>query len=107
MTLRQQAARGAALLAATLLSGCAGVPVGHHTFLVVGLGVVRVDRAADATGISSRSLGLTLGCRQITVGLQASYCARLPLGDVAIIERGAGADQHLSVVPLHPKEQPR
>lgn len=93
--------------AALLLSGCAGVPVGHRTFLVVGVGLVRIERAARATGVSSRMIGLTVGCGQITLGLQGSYCAHLPLGDVAIIERGAGPNQHLSSSPLHPQEKAR
>lgn len=93
--------------AALLLSGCAGVPMGGRAFVVLGVGIVRVDRADQAVGVSSRTLGLTVGCRSVTLGVQASYCAQLPLGDVAIIERGRGPDQHLLVQPLHPKEKTR
>ena|SRR3569623_767870 len=90
------------------LSGCAGLPIGHHSFIVVGVGLVRVDREAQAVGVSSRSLGLTAGCRSVTLGIQASYCAQIPLSaDLAIIERGSGSNQHLEIPKLHPKENPR
>lgn len=100
--------RALAIAAALALSGCTGLPIGHRRFLVVGVGMVRVDRVDQAVGISSRILGLTAGCRNLTVGLQASYCAEIPAaGDAAIIERGSGPDQHLSVRKLHPKENDR
>jgi hypothetical protein len=98
----------AAVLMAMGLSGCVGLPVGHRSFVVVGVGLVRIDRANQAVGVSSRSVGLTIGCRQLTLGFLASYCAHIPLsGDVAIIERSAGPNQHLSLIPLHPMEQTR
>jgi hypothetical protein len=99
--------RAAIALASTLaLAGCAGLPLGHHVFLMVGVGVVRVDKADQATGVSTRMVGLKLGCREITIGFEQSYCAQIPIvGDVAIIERGAGADQHLKLSKL-PKETP-
>ncbi len=95
----------AVLAVALALSGCAGVPIGHHTSLFVGVGVVRVDKAGLATAISSRSLGASFGCELTVVGLQASYCVHIPIdGDVAILERGDGTDQRLSVKPLKLKE---
>ena len=104
---RRRTAAAVALGAVLQLVGCAGLPIGGHTFVVVGVGLVRVDKADRAIGISSRSLGLTVGCRQITLGAQASYCARLPIeGDVAIIERGSGPDQHLSVTNLRKEKTP-
>ncbi len=87
-------------------SGCAGLPVGHHTHLFIGFGLVRVDRAGKATAISSRSLGIFAGCQSITIGVQASYCARIPIdGNLAIIERASGPDQHLILSKLQPKEK--
>ncbi len=91
----------AGLCSALALSGCAGLPIGRHEFIVLGIGLVRIDRADKAVGVSSRSIGLTLCPRSLTLGVQASYCASIPIdGDVAIIERGSGPDQHLSVIPL-------
>lgn len=79
------------LLLALGLAGCA------HDFVVIGLGVVHVDRSATSSGIRSVSLGLTLGCRQATLGVQRSYCVNLPDDNVAIIEaRGRPA---LTVIP--------
>ena len=100
--------RFAVILAlACALGGCAGLPTGHRTFIVIGVGIVRVDHADKAIGISSRSLGLMLGCRQLTLGVQGSYCTELPIeGDVAIIERGSGPNQHLSVVHLGKEPSP-
>jgi hypothetical protein len=72
--------------------------LGRGVFLVVGVGLVRIDREAKAVGISSRSLGITVACGGITAGVQASYCASIPTkGSVAIIERGSGPDQHLTI----------
>lgn len=97
----------AILALACALGGCAGLPIGRHTFIVLGVGLVRVDRADKAIGISSRSIGLMLGCRQITLGVQGSYCTELPItGDVAIIERGSGPNQHLSVAHLGKEPSP-
>ena len=102
---RRRPLRGvlAAVLATLGLSACAGLPIGHGTFLVVGVGVVRVDKVDQARGISSRSVGLTLGCGELTIGAQGSYCAQLPMGDVAILERGAGPQQHLRLQHLRLK----
>ena len=86
-------------LLALCLGGCEhpGLLLGHHVYLVVGVGAVRVDRADKAVGISSRVLGLTSNkACGITVGLQATYCTALPAdGDVAVLERGSGSNQHL------------
>ena len=60
--------RAAALCAALALGGCAGVPVGGHSYVYVGVGVVHIEKQADATGIHATTLGLTAGCGQITVG---------------------------------------
>jgi hypothetical protein len=80
-------------LAALLLGGCA------HTFLIVGVGVVHVDRKDDAIGISSRMIGLQAGCRQLTIGLEASYCVELPsTGDVAIVERTGSRTPRLRIL---------
>lgn len=96
-----------AVLAIATLGACAGAPLGSHRYLVIGVGVVRVDRADKAVGVSSRMLGLTLGCNQLTLGVLAAYCAELPIdGDVAIIERGAGPDQHLALKHLHKEKTP-
>ena len=98
--------RALAISAGLALSGCAGLPIGHHTFVVIGIGVVRVDQAGKATAISSRSIGAAIGCRFVFIGAQASYCAHIPIdGQLAIIERGAGPDQHLSLTPLHIQEK--
>ena len=100
------AVRALAIAAALALSGCAGVPIGHHTHLFIGIGLVRVDRAGPATAISSRSFGVSAGCQLVLIGAQESFCAHIPIdGDVAIIERGQGPDQHLTLVPLRHKEK--
>jgi hypothetical protein len=87
---------------ALALSGCAGVPIGGHQYVYVGVGVVHIDKQADATGVRSTTLGLVAGCGQITVGAQRSFCAVLPAhGNVAIINR-----ESLTVQPVRPRSQP-
>ena len=84
------------------LGGCAGVPIGGHAYVYIGVGVVRIDHQADATGIHSTALGLTAGCGQVTIGAETSFCAVLPEhGSVAIID---GA-RSLSVQPSNPRKQ--
>ncbi len=98
--------RTLALLAAAMVSACAGLPVGHHTYIFAGVGVVRIQREARATAISSRSLGIVVGCQLAIVGAQQSYCAHIPAdGDLAIFERAAGPDQHLKLQSLRPQEK--
>ncbi len=92
--------RALALCAALGLSGCAGVPIGHRMHLCLGVCLTRFDRVGPAIGISSWAFGLHASPCQINVGGEASYCTALPFGDVAIIERGSGPDQHVSIQPL-------
>ena len=90
--------RALALALTALLGGCAGLPVAHG-YLFVGVGYVRVDRRAQAVGIRSASLGVTAGCQSLIIGAQRSYCVRLPLGEVAIIDGHAPRPaQHLAVL---------
>jgi hypothetical protein len=97
----------AAICAALALSGCAGFPIGHDTFIVAGIAAYHIQHAGKATAISSRSLGASLGCDLILVGVQESFCAHIPInGDVAIIDRGKGADQHLTLRSLRKETTP-
>ena len=99
--------RGAALCAALRLGGCAGVPIGGHSYVYVGIGVIHIEKEADATGIRATTLGLTAGCGQITIGAEASFCAVLPEhGSVAIIDRARSPNASLSVQQPQPRNQP-
>ncbi len=65
-----------------------------------------MEHAGPATGVSSRVLGLTAGCGLVTLGASGTYCAHIPIeGDVAIIERGSGPDQHLVHTKLRQREK--
>jgi len=95
--------RSPALAGCLLLSGCAGLPIGGHSYLYVGVGVVHIEKQADATGIRSASLGLAAGCGQVTIGASASFCAVLPEhGSVAIIDRAHSPNASLTVQPRQP-----
>ncbi len=73
-----QAARGAALLAALALSGCAVVIVkadgGNPRLSAWPLGV-RVDRGSSrAMGVKQLALGLSESCFSAAVGVTSSFC---------------------------------
>jgi hypothetical protein len=105
--LRLPVGRGASLLAALALGGCAGLPIGGHSYVYVGVGVVHIDKSADATGIGSTMVGLAAGCGQVTLGAVTSFCAALPEhGSVAIIDRAHTAKARLTVQPSQPRSQP-
>lgn len=91
----------AALALSGFLAACAGLPVGHRAFLVIGVGVIRVDREANATGIRSISVGARLGCDGLTLGVDSSFCAILPAdGNAAILESGNRPDKRLVLAPV-------
>ena len=99
--------RAGALFTALGLPGCAGLPIGGHAYLYVGVGVVHIDKQADATGIHATTLGLVAGCGQVTIGAATSFCAVLPMhGSVAIIDRAKGRNPSLSVHQPNPRSQP-
>lgn len=95
------------VFACVALSGCAGVPLGRHTYVFVGVGVIHTQKGGDAIGIRTRAIGAMLGCGQVTVGLMSLFCVSLPAnGSVAILEQGPSTDKHLTVQKL-PKETVR
>jgi hypothetical protein len=71
-------------LACALLTSC--VPLGRGTLLIVGVGVVRVERTNQVQVVRSSALGLNAGPGNFQLGISSTLTARVPTNSQTVLE---------------------